>query len=228
MRRYRWLSVAGSPALWIGAALGTMLTAVIWEVPYINWYPVVAPLEASPLVIRQDAKGDGRFLAPRSGRRRHRGVDLVAALHSPVRAIRSGTVVQIGVHRGLGRFVELEHRQHLHSVYAHLDEVLVEAGARVRQGTQIGTVGKTGNARHRWITPHLHLEVVKDGHPIDPQSLGLPIVDPARAPDLSGGAGCRPPWGVVCGAPGLPGGLHTTTRPLALVAGADTHEQGGE
>jgi murein DD-endopeptidase MepM/ murein hydrolase activator NlpD len=67
----------------------------------------------------------------------------------------------------------------------------------VRQGEWVGTVGKTGNARHRWITPHLHLEVVKDGHPIDPQSLGLPIVD-------------------------------ATTRPLALVAGADTHEQGGE
>ena len=163
--------------MWLGLVLWCGLTVLVVELPYVNWHPVASPLEASSVIIRQDAKGDGRFLAPRSGGRRHRGIDLVADLHSPVRAIRSGTVVQVGVHRGLGRFVELEHRQHLRSIYAHLDEVLVEAGARVRQGTQIGTVGKTGNARHRWITPHLHLEVVKDGEPIDPQSLGLPIAE---------------------------------------------------
>ena len=186
------------PALWFGLVLGCGLTVLAVELPYVNWHPVASPLEASSLIIRQDAKGNGRFLAPRSGGRRHRGIDLVADLHSPVRAIRSGTVVQVGVHRGLGRFVELEHRQHLHSVYAHLDEVLVEAGARVRQGTQIGRVGKTGNARHRWITPHLHLEVVKDGEPIDPQSLGLPIAEPVAS------------------------------RSVTRLAGDSGHEQGGE
>ena len=191
------MSPRGAP-LWIGMLVGSLVTWTVTELPYVNWHPVASPLEASSLIIRQDAKGDGRFLAPRSGGRRHQGIDLVADLHCPVRAIRSGTVVQVGVHRGLGRFVELEHRQHLHSVYAHLDEVLVEAGARVRQGTQIGTVGKTGNARHRWITPHLHLEVVKDGEPIDPQSLGLPIAEPVAS------------------------------RLVTRLAGDSGHEQGGE
>jgi hypothetical protein len=176
MRRGRWSSVAGRPALWIGVVLGAMLTVAVQECLYIDWHPVVAPLEVPSLVIRHDAKGDGRFLAPRSGGRRHRGVDLVADLHSPVRAIRSGRVVEAGVHRGLGRFVEIEHRRRLRSLYAHLQEVLVESGTRVRQGQRIGTVGNTGNARHPWITPHLHLEVVQDGQSVDPQSLGLPIV----------------------------------------------------
>ena len=165
-------------SFWLGLLVGCGATIAALEIPYVNWQPVMPPIDAHPLVFRQDAKGDGRFQSPRSGHRRHRGIDLVAQLHSPVRAIRSGRVVQVGTHRGLGRFVELEHQAHLHSLYAHLNAVSVEPGARVRQGEVIGTVGKTGNARHPWITPHVHLEVLKDGEPIDPQLLGLQVVEP--------------------------------------------------
>lgn len=172
----------GRPALWVGVVLGSAVTIVAFEWPQVNWLPVVPPIDAQPLVIRQDAKGDGRFLAPRSGGRRHRGIDLVAGLDSSVRAIRSGTVVQVGTHRGLGRFVEIEHPHGVHSLYAHLNEVSVDAGARVRQGAVIGMVGKTGNARHPSITPHVHVEVLKDGELIDPRSLGLQVVEsPPRA-----------------------------------------------
>jgi len=157
-----------------GVLLGVALVAAR-EGPYINWHAVVSPVDARPLVIRQDAKGKGYFGAPRSGHRFHRGIDLVAALKSPVRAIRSGWVVRVATHRGLGRYVELEHEPHLHSLYAHLDTVTVKEGERVPQGAIIGSVGKTGNARHPWITPHLHLEVVRDGTPIDPQGLGLHV-----------------------------------------------------
>ncbi len=158
-----------------GAALGWGAHALF----YLNWRPLVAPLDQDALVIRADAKGDGRFGAPRSGNRRHRGVDLEAPLGSPVRAIRSGVVVEIGVHRGLGRFVELEHPQHLRSLYGHLETVNVRVGDRVRQGQTIATVGKTGNARNRLIKPHLHLEVLRQGEPIDPARIGLVAVEPA-------------------------------------------------
>ena len=160
-------------SFWIGAILGGGLAYAACELPYINWSRVASPIDTQPLTIREDAGGDGRFLARRSGGHRHRGVDLVATLDSPVRAIRSGTVVQIGDHRGLGRFVELEHHHQLHSLYAHLSKVNVDVGERVRQGEMLGAVGKTGNARHSWITPHVHLEVLKQGQPIDPQMLGL-------------------------------------------------------
>ena len=180
VRRLRWV------------VLGCLAAAAVFEVPYINWRPVVAPIDARPLLIRKDAKGDGRFQSPRSGHRRHHGVDLVARLDSPVRAIRSGTVVAVGIHQGLGRFVELDHGGALRSLYAHLNEVNVEPGRRVRQGERIGTVGKTGNARHAWITPHLHLEVLRDGEPVDPHTLGLAMVGPANSwlessTDASGG-----------------------------------------
>jgi murein DD-endopeptidase MepM/ murein hydrolase activator NlpD len=174
----------------LGAAIGTGVTLAVLELPYVNWHPVVAPVDTRPLVIRQDAKGDGRFLAPRSGNRRHQGVDLAAALDSPVRAIRSGIVVQVGSHRGLGRFVELEHRGELRSRYAHLNSVRVEPGARIAQGDIIGTVGKTGNARHPWIAPHLHLEVLQGDEPVNPAALGLEMVEadaPAREGEANSG-----------------------------------------
>ena len=171
---------------------GCGLAVAALELPYINWRPVAAPVDTRPLVIRKDARGDGRFRSPRSGHRRHRGVDLVAQLNSPVRAIRSGRVVEVGFHRGLGRFIELEHGSALRSLYAHLSDVSVGPGTRVRQGEAIGAVGKTGNARHAWITPHLHLEVLQDGEPVDPQTLGVQAVGPSASwsessTDASGG-----------------------------------------
>ena len=137
------------PSMIVGLAIGSAVTAAVIEWPYINWQPSVAPVEAQPLVFRQDAKGDGHFLSPRSGNRRHQGVDIVAELNSPVHAIRSGVVLEVGTHRGLGRFVTLEHDRGMRSRYALLNTVLVQPGVRIRQGAVIGTVGKTGNARHR-------------------------------------------------------------------------------
>lgn len=165
-RRRRWA---------LALALGCALAVAGSELAYVNWQPAAPPVETQPLVIRRDTKGDGRFLSPRSGARLHLGVDLAAPLESPVHAIRSGRVVEVGLHRGLGRFVKLAHRGRLRSLYAHLNTVSVRPGARIRQGAVIGTVGKTGNAQHRWITPHVHLEVWRDGEPVDPQTLGLEV-----------------------------------------------------
>ena len=165
------------PPFWVVLALGWGGAVAAVELPYVDWHRIVPPVEARPLVIRADAKGDGQFQSPRSGNRRHQGLDLAAPVGSPVRAVRSGTVVETGMHRGLGRFIELEHRRGFRSRYAHLQSVAVEPGARVRQGAVIGAVGKTGNARHRWITPHLHLEIWDGQQAVDPQVLGLQVVE---------------------------------------------------
>jgi murein DD-endopeptidase MepM/ murein hydrolase activator NlpD len=142
-------------------------------------------VDERPLLIRQDAKGDGRFGSPRSGHRMHRGVDIAAPLHSPVLAVRSGRVITAAKHHGMGRYVEVQHGGRLHSLYAHLDTIAVRPGDRVRQGQLIGTVGKTGNARHPWIIPHLHFEVTRDGTPIDPAMLGLAFVAPENKTALA-------------------------------------------
>lgn len=108
----------------------------------------------------------------------HRGVDIAAPVGSPVRALRSGRVITAAKHRGMGRYVEVQHGGRMCSLYAHLQTVAVRSGDRVRQGQLIGTVGKTGNARHAWITPHVHLEVTRAGKPIDPAMLGLVLMAP--------------------------------------------------
>ncbi len=156
------------------------------ELPYVNWRRLAPPLAHQPLVLRHDAKGDGRFQAPRSGNRRHRGVDIVGTLNSPVRAVRSGRVVEAKFHRGLGQYVEIQHDAHLRTLYAHLNERSVAVGDRVTQGAVIGTLGKTGNARSSLITPHVHFEVLRDGKPVDPQTLGLHVIAPAGTGEASG------------------------------------------
>ena len=175
----RWRGTVQWPSLAVGVGCGLVMSWAAQQLPYVDWHAVVAPLDETVLMIRHDAKGDGRFGAPRSGNRRHRGVDLNASLGSPVRAIRSGRVIASGKHRGLGRYLEVEHQRQVRSLYGHLETVAVDVGDRVRQGQIIATVGKTGNARSPLITPHLHLEVLRGGEPLDPAMLGLTFVESA-------------------------------------------------
>lgn len=176
-------------AWWLGLMVGAGGMWVFVEFPYVNWATIALPIDERPVKVRQDAKGDGKYLAPRSGHRRHQGIDLAAPLGSPVRAIWSGTVLQVGSHRGYGNFVELEHQDDLRSLYAHLSETLVKSATRVKQGEIIGTVGKTGNARHRRIDPHVHLEITRDGDRIDPTDALFDAVASTdqRSPDGRGG-----------------------------------------
>lgn len=177
--RLEGMRAVRQPTFLAGAIVGIGIGWLVHELPYANWFATAAPLDQT-LVIREDAKGDGRFGAPRSGNRRHRGVDIEAQIGMPIRAVWSGVVIASGLHRGLGRYLELEHRSGLHSVYAHLDRTLVDVGKRVRQGQAIATVGKTGNARSRLITPHLHLEITRDGTPVDPSTFGFQLVEVVR------------------------------------------------
>jgi len=181
------------PSFWFGLILGGLLGALTVQGLQRDWLPAAPPVDERPLTVRHDAKGDGRFMAPRSGNRFHRGIDLVAPLNSPVRAIRRGTVVQVGTHLGFGRFIELKHPHDLRSLYAHLNDVTVQPGQRVKQGQEIGTLGKTGNARSRLVAPHLHLEVWKHDVPIDPNSLGLRAVEPPAHPGAPEPAGAEEP-----------------------------------
>ncbi len=174
LRRVRWATVPALLLLLGGVAWG------VGELPYVDWQPLSAPLDHAPLVIREDAKGDGRFDAPRSGNRRHHGLDLVGTIGEPVHAVRSGRIIRAGQHHGLGLFVQIQHRGHWRSLYAHLQTMAVSEGQRVRQGQIIGTVGKTGNAHHPWIMPHLHMELAHEGTPVDPSTMGLAVIQPAR------------------------------------------------
>jgi murein DD-endopeptidase MepM/ murein hydrolase activator NlpD len=120
------------------------------------------------IIIRRDEAGKGDFAAWRTGRRRHEGIDLYAQIGTEVNSVSFARVAEVGYHKHLGNYVELHHPGNLVTIYGHLLRTLVEPGQLVVQSQIIGYVGKTGNANHPKIKPHLHFEIRKDNIPIDP------------------------------------------------------------
>ncbi len=109
----------------------------------------------------------------------HAGIDLAAREGTEVLAPGDGRVVFAGrfpLRRNIrwwryGNVVVLAHGDRYITVYAHLKDILVRRGRRVRRGEVIGTVGNTG-----WSTsPHLHYEVRvrerpgAEPEPVDPR-----------------------------------------------------------
>ena len=133
--------------------------------------PFCSPLaNVTFLRIRDDRLGHGYFGAPRSGNRRHLGVDLLAQEGEPVVAVRSG-FAQVAYQQGMGTFVKVMHPDGLQTIYGHLSETYLPGKTRVRQGQVIGSVGKSGNAFHRAILPHLHFEIRNGKRALDPTPL---------------------------------------------------------
>jgi murein DD-endopeptidase MepM/ murein hydrolase activator NlpD len=110
--------------------------------------------------------------------REHDGVDLAASPGQNVLAAASGVVERAGEDGGYGLMVELIHANGVITRYAHLDEILVARGKRVRAGEPIGLAGETGLA----TGVHLHFEVLRRGRPIDPlTAIGAPKTPHAPA-----------------------------------------------
>lgn len=118
--------------------------------------------------IRKDVYGNGHFGASRRGGRRHKGLDISAALSSKVIASKGGRVKTGFAKDGMGKYVIITHHGNYVTLYGHLSRFGVRHNQRVRQGEVIGYVGKTGNARYKKIRPHLHFEIRKDSQHLDP------------------------------------------------------------
>lgn len=98
-------------------------------------------------------------------RRFHNGIDLAAAVGTPVTAAMAGRVVHVENQPGnYGRFVILRHEGGYQTLYAHLDSYTVRPGQLVSQGQHIGVMGNTG----RSTGPHLHFSIIKNGSFVDP------------------------------------------------------------
>jgi murein DD-endopeptidase MepM/ murein hydrolase activator NlpD len=105
----------------------------------------------------------------------HKGVDFAAPRGTPVRAVGDGTVTQAGWNGPYGKTIDLEHDSRFLSRYAHLHNFApgIATGSQVKKGQIIGYVGTTG----RSTGPHLHFELYKDQHYIDPLNVDLPAED---------------------------------------------------
>jgi murein DD-endopeptidase MepM/ murein hydrolase activator NlpD len=97
----------------------------------------------------------------------HAGIDIDGDRGDAILAAGPGVVVSAGADGEYGRCVEIDHGDGLVTLYAHADKLLVHEGEEVEAGQQIAVVGRSGNARGT----HLHFEVRRDGHTIDPMPL---------------------------------------------------------
>lgn len=94
----------------------------------------------------------------------HRGLDVAAERGTPVKATRSGVVVNVEEHPTYGNLVVLRHIFGMRSYYAHLSQISTREGALVLRGFRVGRVGNTG----RSTGPHLHFEVRAAGRTLPP------------------------------------------------------------
>lgn len=125
----------------------------------------------------------------------HTGIDLWQPVGTPVYAAESGDVLAAGIinnsygNSQYGKCILIDHKNGYYTFYAHLDNILVQVGQSVLVGTQIGTVGQTGNV----TGPHLHFEVRTNpnwnrNYFINPEALcGLAIDKPnvIQTPNIS-------------------------------------------
>jgi murein DD-endopeptidase MepM/ murein hydrolase activator NlpD len=103
--------------------------------------------------------------------RPHNGVDWAAAIGTPIFAAGNGTVIKAGWDSGYGRRVEIEHNNGYVTTYNHMSGFArgLKEGLNVKQGQIVGYLGASGLA----TGPHLHYEVIVNGHFVDPLRVKL-------------------------------------------------------
>ena len=96
----------------------------------------------------------------------HKGVDFAATEGDQVVAVAAGVVSYAGPREGYGNLVEVSHGNGISTRYGHNERNLVTVGQMVTRGQPLSLMGSTG----RSTGPHVHFEVLRDGHQIDPLS----------------------------------------------------------
>ena len=106
--------------------------------------------------------------------RSHSGIDLQASAGQLIQSAGAGLVIRAEWAGGYGLHVEVEHDSGVVTTYSHLSKLLVVPGLKVPRGGPVGLAGTTG----RSTGPHLHFEVWRDGHALDPlKELGDPDIE---------------------------------------------------
>ena len=125
-----------------------------------------APRRTQQVRVANPQQGSGSLIWPVAGmisqgpHAGHVAVDIAGPAGDPVVAADSGTVVLVSWMRySYGYHVIIDHGNGLQTLYAHLSDILVEAGQNVSKGEVIGRRGCTG----RCTGPHLHFEVRENG-----------------------------------------------------------------
>lgn len=96
----------------------------------------------------------------------HAGIDIAAPMGTPIYAAADGEVIESRPARGYGYIIVIYHGGGISTMYAHMypQDVVVRPGQKVKRGQRIAAVGNNGYS----TGPHLHLELFKQGKPVNP------------------------------------------------------------
>ena len=97
----------------------------------------------------------------------HLGIDIATKNKEDVRVPVAGRVVYSGISDDLGKTIIVSHPGGFVTVYGHNDTILVNSGDVLQKNQIISRVGETGKSQG----PHLHFEIWKNHHIIDPRQL---------------------------------------------------------
>ncbi|MEM6318403.1 MAG: M23 family metallopeptidase [Bacteroidota bacterium] len=130
--------------------------------------PLIAPVRKDLLARNIHLlSGFGRRLHPiYKVMKMHQGIDFTAKEGTAIQASGNGKVIKVMKSPSYGNYVVIRHGHGYETLYAHMQEVMVKKGQKVKRGEQIGTVGNTG----RSTAPHLHYEIHLNGKAINPLS----------------------------------------------------------
>lgn len=118
---------------------------------------------AAPVVDTWLWPAEGTLLG-RFGAAGGKGIDIVGARNTPVKAVAPGKVVYSGSGlRGYGRLLIVKHAGEYLSAYAHNETILVKEGDTVAAGQKIALMGDSDADRVK-----LHFEIRRYGKPLDP------------------------------------------------------------
>jgi len=137
-------------------------------------------LVRKPISIGETRSGFGMRRHPILGYyKMHTGVDWAAPIGTPILAAGNGTVIKAQWDSGYGRRVEIQHANGYITTYNHMSGFArgITEGVRVKQGQTVGFLGSTGLS----TGPHLHYEVMVNGHFVDPMRVKL-----ARTREIEG------------------------------------------
>jgi murein DD-endopeptidase MepM/ murein hydrolase activator NlpD len=154
-------------------AFSTPAAERLWEAPFIRPVPQES---SSSFGYRRIINGKPR--AP------HSGADLRAPVGTEVLAANHGRVVLIGDYFFAGQSVVLDHGGGLYTMYFHLSEFKVDAGATVRRGDVIALSGMSG----RVTGPHLHWAARLGNARVDPMEL-IQKISSGQSPHLGNAVG---------------------------------------
>lgn len=141
------------------ALIASLLSDKSFAIP-----PMSLPLDS--LSYPQVGAGTGMKMNPfYKAEVQHRGIDFIVPQEAVVRAAADGEVVEVSKSsKGYGRSVLIAHKGGYTTRYAHLQDVKLSRGQRVRRGAAVGTVGMSGTS----FASHLHYEVYRDSLCLNP------------------------------------------------------------